>query len=199
MLQYNNTLAALIGSRICHDLISPIGAISNGIELMALSGSEQSPEMALVAASAANANARICLFRLAFGMAGEGQRVGADEIRTILKDVFTDSRITVDWQPGGDFDRAEAQAALLALLCAESAVGLGGNITVTHSNDDWKITASGPRLKADPDLWAGLTNPAALHNIAPGDVQFMLLPDHLTRLGRFCRYSLTDTNLRLEF
>ena len=199
MHQYSNTLAALIGSRICHDLISPIGAVTNGIELMALSNGTQGPEMALVAASAANANARICLFRLAFGMAGEGQRTAADEIRTILKDVYGDSRIVVNWHPDGDFARAEAQAALLGLLCAESAVGLGGEITVTQENDAWKITASSPRLKAEPDLWAGLTNPADLPDIAPRDVQFMLLPDHLTRLGRFCRYSLTETSVSLEF
>ncbi|VAV89902.1 FIG118788: Signal transduction histidine kinase [hydrothermal vent metagenome] len=199
MLQYNDTVAALIGSRICHDLISPIGAVANGIELMALSGVDQSPEMDLVAASAANANARICLFRLAFGMASAGQRTGAGEIRTILKNVFSDSRITVDWQPDGDFDRAMAQAALLALLCAESAVGLGGEITVSRSDNNWKIYATGPRLKTSPDLWAGLTNPTTLHNIAPGDVQFIMLPDHLARLDRFCRYTLTDTSVSLEF
>lgn len=199
MLQCNDTIAALIGSRICHDLISPIGAITNGIELMALSGADQSPEMALVAASAANANARICLFRLAFGMTSEGQRIAADEIREILKNVYSDSRIAVEWHPDGDFVRAIAQAALLAVLCAESAVGLGGKITVREKNDSWKIAASGPRLKVDPNLWAKLSDPNASADIAPCDVQFALLPDHLTRLGRVCRYSLHDTGITLEF
>jgi histidine phosphotransferase ChpT len=199
MLEYNDTIAALIGSRICHDLISPIGAVTNGIELMALSGADQSPEMALVAASAANANARICLFRLAFGMANEGQRIGAVEIREILKNVFADSRIAVKWLPDGDYPRAMVQAALLAILCAESAVGLGGDITVSEANGSWKIAASGQRLKADPDLWAGLSDPKAYANVAPADVQFMLLPDHLTRLDRFCRYTLADNSVSLEF
>ncbi len=199
MPDHTDKIAALIGSRICHDLISPVGAITNGIELMALSGADQSPEMALVAASAANANARIRLFRLAFGMASEGQRTSADEIRTILKDVYADSRIAVDWQPEGDFARASAQAALLAVLCAETAVGLGGEITVKHANDSWEIVATATQLKADPDLWAGLSNPANLPDIAPRDVQFMLLPDHLTRLGRFCRYRLADNSIALEF
>ncbi len=199
MLDDTKKTAALIGSRICHDLISPIGAVTNGIELLALSGADQSPEMALVAASAANANARICLYRLAFGIASEGQRIGAQEVRETLNNVYADSRIAVDWQPGDAFDRPLVQAALLAILCAESAVGLGGEITVTHENDNWKITATGKRLKVDPDLWAGLSDPQSLRDVAPGNVQFLLLPDHLNQLGRHCRYSLSETGVTLEF
>jgi histidine phosphotransferase ChpT len=61
-------IAALIASRICHDLISPIGAIGNGMELMALSsGQEQSsPELDLISQSVENANARIRFFRIGF-------------------------------------------------------------------------------------------------------------------------------------
>ena len=68
MDQHIDNLAALIGSRICHDLISPIGAVTNGLELMSMAGGT-GPELELVNESAANANARIRLFRLAFGQA----------------------------------------------------------------------------------------------------------------------------------
>ena len=57
------TLAALLGSRICHDLISPLGAIGNGIELLELSGID-SPEVALIREAVADANRRIKLFRI---------------------------------------------------------------------------------------------------------------------------------------
>ena len=52
-------LTALLGSRICHDLISPIGAISNGVELLLMDNVAKGPEMTLIAESVANANARI--------------------------------------------------------------------------------------------------------------------------------------------
>lgn len=58
---------ALIGSRICHDLINPLGAIGNGIELLSLSGMAASPEMTLVQDSVNNATARVKFLRLAFG------------------------------------------------------------------------------------------------------------------------------------
>ena len=69
-------LSALLGSRICHDLISPLGAIANGVELLQMSGAAASPEVALIAESVANANARIRFFRVAYGIASAGQRVG---------------------------------------------------------------------------------------------------------------------------
>ena len=52
-------LSALLGSRICHDLISPIGAIGNGVELLMMEGGTPSPELVLIAESVAAANARI--------------------------------------------------------------------------------------------------------------------------------------------
>ena len=62
-------LTALVGSRICHDLISPLGAIGNGLELLQLSGLPQGPEWALIAESVENASARIRFFRIAYGAA----------------------------------------------------------------------------------------------------------------------------------
>lgn len=74
--------AALIPSRICHDVISQIGAIGNGMELMALSsGQEQSsPELDLILQSVENANARIRFFRIAYGSALSTHLVGRQEV-----------------------------------------------------------------------------------------------------------------------
>ena len=58
-------LAALVGSRICHDLISPIGAIGNGVELLALTDGDTGAEMELISESVQNASARIRYLRIA--------------------------------------------------------------------------------------------------------------------------------------
>ena len=80
-------LAALLGSRICHDLISPLGAIGNGVELMLLEGGRHSPEMALISESVAHASARIRFFRVAFGTGSAEQRMGRPEVASILTDI----------------------------------------------------------------------------------------------------------------
>ena len=82
----------LIGSRICHDLISPLGAISNGLELLAMSQDMSGPEVSLISESVDNANARIRFFRIAFGSSSPGQMTGANEIASILRDMSSGCR-----------------------------------------------------------------------------------------------------------
>jgi histidine phosphotransferase ChpT len=72
MAQNDLDLAALVSSRICHDLISPIGAINNGLELLNMSGaSPVGPEMQLICDNVKSASARIRFFRIAFGAASD--------------------------------------------------------------------------------------------------------------------------------
>ena len=113
-------LSALIGSRICHDLISPIGAINNGLELLGMSGDQSGPEMDLIQESVGNASARIRYFRVAFGAAGE-QTMGRSEITSILGDVVSGARLDVAWGPMDAQPRSEVRLAFLALLCVETA------------------------------------------------------------------------------
>ena len=74
-------LAALLGSRICHDLISPIGAIGNGVELMLMDGAGRAPEVALISESVDAANARIRFFRVAYGVSSPASRSRAERWR----------------------------------------------------------------------------------------------------------------------
>ena len=74
-------LTALVGNRICHDLINPIGAIGNGVELLAMADGSPSAELALISQSVDSAKARIAMFRVAFGAASDTRQMGASEIR----------------------------------------------------------------------------------------------------------------------
>ncbi|SPH18384.1 hypothetical protein DEA8626_01922 [Defluviimonas aquaemixtae] len=177
-------LVALLGSRICHDLISPLGAIGNGVELLMMSGAAAGPEIALISESVTNANARIRFFRIAFGAAGDEQRVARTEIRSILEDMTRGGRLIVDWQAAGDPPRPEVKAALLALQCIETALPYGGRVKVDAENGSWRLVAKAERLNIDETLWSGLEGLSVGTDIAPAHVQFALLPLELARLGR---------------
>lgn len=191
------SFSSLIGSRICHDLISPIGAISNGLELLELSGAAQSPELALVAESVANADARIRFFRIAFGIAQAEQLVGADEINTILHNLHRDGRIKVGTFPSGAWPRPVIRAVLLGLLCAEQAIPFGGTLDVEEHAGSWTITASGERLRADQALWQLLQHPDAQPALAPAGVQFAMLPALMPDLGLTCQAEILETSARI--
>lgn len=190
--------AALIGSRICHDLISPLGAIGNGVELLAMSSAGTGPEVALISESVANANARIRFFRIAFGATGGGGSVAAAEIRSILAALSQGSRTRIDWQVTGDVPRPLAKLAFLALQCLETALPWGGEITVTSAGG-WKAGARAMRLNVDEALWRNLTAAAADPAIAPAQVQFALLPAEARAQGRNLGWSRASDGVTIRF
>lgn len=197
MTQSSPILGALIGSRICHDLISPVGAISNGLELLGLAGTPEGPEMALVSGSAAHASARLRFFRVAFGLVSGGQNVSAGEVLAILNDIYCD-KFRADWQVSGDLTRAETQLAFLALLCAEQALPLGGVLTVTGGNGALCVTATGRRVAPRPEHWAILDAPGDARGVAAAQVQFALLPLLLEGQMRRPRFQFTDSMVTLR-
>ncbi|WP_309665776.1 histidine phosphotransferase family protein, partial [Tabrizicola sp.] len=129
-MQDKPDLAALIGSRICHDLISPIGAIGNGVELMMMDNTGGSPELALIAESVANANARIRFFRVAFGIASGDQRIGKTEVTSILTDMTRGGRLIYAWNSAADLPRREVRLIFLLLQCLETAMAYGGRVQI---------------------------------------------------------------------
>lgn len=191
-----SALVALVGSRIAHDLASPIGAIANGVELLGLTGREASPELALIAESVANASARIKTFRIAFGAAQAGQVVPEAEIAALT--AGDGRKLEIAWQVPGDVARAEAKLAFLALMCLEAALPWGGRVTVTRDGATLQIAASAERMKAVPELWdflAGLT--PAPESVAPAQVQFVLLATEADAQGRPLHLSRGETAIRI--
>lgn len=174
MTQDTQTLATLIGSRICHDLISPVGAIQNGIELLTMEG-QAGPEMALIADSVANATARIRFLRVAFGMAGGGQVVGLAEIRSILEDTGQAGRVRFEWTTEGDCPRPQLQTVFLAMMCLESAMPRGGTIQAGRDGDDWVVRSPADKTRPDPSLWTMLCGGTSTAEVLPAHVQFPLL------------------------
>ena len=198
-MQDKPDFAALIASRICHDLISPIGAIGNGVELLAMAGHSSGPELALISESVANANARIRFFRISFGAAGVDQRIARAEIAQLLADLGRSGRITFAWESSVDVPRREARLAFLLLQCLESALAYGGTVQVIEDVGSWTILAEATRLRLDPALWEVLTEPHAPTDIGAGQVHFGLVPEELARQGRRLVTEIGQTTIRLRF
>lgn len=190
--------ATLIGSRICHDLISPIGAVNNGLELLSMSGIGASPEMDLIGDSVGNASARIRFFRIAFGAAND-QRVGAAEVIAILRDFYRDSRWKVTWRPQDPQPRKDVRLCFLALLCLETGMPYGGQINLDNSTGKWTVTGHAEKLNIDADLWAVLATPVPALSLRPAQVQFGLLPTIARDEGQQITSKIIDNRITLSF
>lgn len=198
MAESDVNLAALIGSRICHDLISPIGAISNGLELLDMSGAIDGPEMALIADSVGNAGARLRFFRIAYGAAGQ-QVLGGEDIAGLLRDLGRDARVRADWAAPGPVPRAEARLAFLALQCCETAMPAGGVVRFERDGARWRVTGRADRLKIDPPLWQGLSTGMRPLDATPAQVQFALLPVVAANMGRRVAVTAATTTVSISF
>ena len=165
------SLEALVSSRICHDLISPVGAISNGVEL--LEGyAAQMPEIGLIADSVDNAKAKLRFFRICFGIKSDGAMTGRTEVETIATAMLQTPRLRLEWRmQSADFARERVKLLFLMLLCIETALPIGGTVVVTEQDGAFILQAYGKRVQMQ-DSWqvfAGKNVP-----VTPAQVQFPL-------------------------
>lgn len=190
--------SSLLGSRVCHDLISPMGAISNGLELLTMAGLPQSPELRLIEESIDNANARLKFFRVAFGASSGGQMLARTEVLKLLDGVYGGGRMKVKWDSLSDPTRTEAKLAFLAILCMESTLPQGGQIGVGSERGEWQFHSYGPKIKYDADTWAAVKAKGAGH---PGssEVHFALLGEALAEVRRPAQVGHSDSAVSLRY
>lgn len=154
-------LASLLCSRLCHDLMSPVGALNNGIELLA---DETDPEMRekcleLLADSARASANKLKFFRLAFGAAGGfGEEIDTLEAQSALEGLFgSERRVELAWLVGSGKLPKDAVKLLLNLaMLAGDALVRGGRLHVGAERREREVElavrAEGPRILLDPAL-----------------------------------------------
>ncbi len=156
--------ASFLSSRLCHDLLSPIGAFSNGLELLE---DEADPQMRarcmeLLHESARASVAKLRYFRLAFGMAGGyGDTVALDEARTIVEAMFGGGRTRIEWMSEATTIAKPAMRLLLNLvLVAGDALVRGGELTIglesAAAGTEIVVRAAGDRVIVDREIAAAL-------------------------------------------
>jgi histidine phosphotransferase ChpT len=190
-------LVALLGSRLCHDLVSPMGAIHNGLELLEETGNTNGDEMALIRQSLDAALARIAFFRLAFGKAVGAKPVAERELRDVIGAMYRASRTTVVWRDNEDRPRAEIRLACLALLCIEVAIPWGATVEVTRNPNAWVFHVDAKRLKIDAPLWQGLGRGTVPSDLKGSEVQFGILARDCRAMRRPISVSADDSHLSL--
>lgn len=148
-------LAALLASRICHDLISPIGAINNAMELYDEGGAEEDA-LELIRMSATNASARLQFARIAYGAAGSaGMEIDTGEAETVAQRFMANEKANLSWQGTRMLlPKNEVKLLLNLLLIANGSIPRGGEVKVKLSREDNKtlftIAVSGTMLRIPP-------------------------------------------------
>jgi histidine phosphotransferase ChpT len=173
-------LAALLCSRVCHDLISPVGAIVNGIEVMEEDKNEETKTFAvdLIKKSARQASAKLQFCRLAFGASGSaGTQIDLGDAEKVARGLFDDNRTNLVWNlPRELMVKNKVKLILNMLLIAAGAISRGGTLNVDAITGGAEpggivVTATGHNAKLSPttvELLAGSVGHAVdAHAVQP--------------------------------
>jgi histidine phosphotransferase ChpT len=172
-------LAALLCSRVCHDLISPVGAIVNGLEVLDDNPKPDDREFALdlIRKSAKTASARLQFCRLAFGAAGSaGAQIDLGDAQSMAKGHFEDGKITIAWNlPRLLLPKNRVKLVLNLLVIAQQMIPRGGVLTVDPLGAGeamgFQITAAGLNARISQNvadlLASGPTGTVDAHAVQP--------------------------------
>lgn len=189
-------LAALLCSRVCHDLISPVGAIVNGLEVLDDNPKPEDRDFALdlIRKSAKTASARLQFCRLAFGAAGSaGAQIDIGDAHAMAKGHIEDGKVTLTWNlPRLLLPKNRVKLLLNMLVIAQQTIPRGGTLMVDPVGDgesmSFRITAAGLNARVPQNivdlLSASSTAAVDAHAVQP----------HYTRLlAQACGLQVTLT------
>jgi histidine phosphotransferase ChpT len=187
-------LAALLCSRVCHDLISPVGAVVNGLEVLEDDNDEQTKTFALelIKKSARQASARLQFCRLAFGAAGSvGAAIDLGDAETVARGFLEDDKTRLNWNlPRALLPKNRVKLVLNMLIVAAQTVPRGGSLTLDPIGEGeragFRVVANGLNARipqAIPGLLSGAT-------AAPSVDAHAIQPFYTGLLARSCELSI---------
>ncbi len=206
MTDHTLDLASLLASRLCHDLLSPVGALSNGLELLA---EEKDPEMRkrcfeLLEQSAKISADKLKFFRLAFGAAGGfGDMVPVEEPRALVDALASNNaRVSVNWALGvASMPKPAVKVLLNFALLGMEALVRGGTLDIGAESrggaSEIVVRAAGPRIAFDQAIGAALEGVLGDDGLTSRNAPAFMLYQIAARQGGGLQFALTEDALVL--
>lgn len=165
----------LMASKICHDLISPVGAISNGVEILEEMGADAGEEVTnLLAFSAGQASAKLQAFRMAYGAGGADSGIKPEDVHAAFESVIgADGKVKQDWDPHGpigpeSLPKGFCKMLMACLLLAIECLPKGGRIEITRDESgSTLIKAEGENAGLKDEALAALKLEITPKNLEP--------------------------------
>jgi histidine phosphotransferase ChpT len=156
------TLSALMSSRLCHDLVNPIGALSSGLEVLgdpAMDSSMKEAALDLIKSSAGKSVALLKYARLAYGASGGlGAELPYEEARHVLEALLAWTKASLDWRIApGQAPKDEVKALLVLGAAAADCVPRGGAVVIDGARGAYELCVTGQRVIVQDDMIRALT------------------------------------------
>lgn len=197
-------LTAVLTSRICHDLVSPIGAIVNGVDLIReIGGGDIEAELGMINQSSARASALLQFYRVAFGAASSGSEIARNALRDQSRALIETPRIVLDWPEdhGPHIARAHARLLFQVILCARALTGMRGIIAIRLPVDGFlplSLTVHSSGGADCEEMLEHLCGTAGTADLSPRLVEFVLVRQTAQELGLTINVQRGDATIRID-
>ncbi|MGQ0528009.1 MAG: histidine phosphotransferase family protein [Alphaproteobacteria bacterium] len=163
----------LLASKICHDLISPIGAVNNGIEFLEEMGADAGPDVTdLISFSAAQASAKLKAYRIAYGVGGADTNLKPQDVFKTMETMLSgDGKITQAWDPHKDlkmdeYPKGYCKILICLFMLAVECLPKGGKISAMVAADgSTRVRAENEHIQLKEPLQDALSHKTALKNL----------------------------------
>lgn len=166
-------LAAYVAAKLCHDFVSPSGAIMSGLDLLNDPTAQDMREdaLGLIQQSATKLVALVHFCRVAFGAATSSERFTGDELYGLVAGMVQGGRATLDWRvTEPEFSKPAARALINLAYLTASALPSGGTATISTMRDGNRVvlvgTAEGARARLKPEATTGLAGQRLTEGLA---------------------------------
>lgn len=206
-IELSPRVVELVASRICHDLVSPVGAISNGVELMQEMGPEAGDEaITLVSTSALQASIRLKTFRLAYGAAGTDKNIGWRDVKDAFTGWITSGHVQAEFEQGLDVKFSMAprgffKCVLNLMIFAEECNRGEGKVFVSALEGDAKgikVVATGKQVGFRDGAEAALKGTTAPDDLDPRSVHAYVTGKFAEHFGFMLGHQMQPDFGRLE-
>jgi len=180
-MQIDLRVLELLSSKLCHDLVSPISAINNGVELVEDVGGEVVEEaMQLIGDSAGHASRRLRLFRMAYGRAGDEDNLNLKDVRQVAEQYMAGGKITLSWPEDQPMDALASQRGFLKtllnlVLMSEEILAYGGAVSLKPVTEDrrdgFRFEIVGRNAQLSDQTRAALEGKTPVDELSPRSIQ----------------------------
>jgi len=175
-------LVEYVAARLCHDLVGPVGAVANGVELLGTAGERIDPEITqLIGDSARLASQRLQFFRVALGTSNALPPVGRHaEVRRLTDGLFAGSRVALDWglrvpEVEALLGRTGAKVLLILVAIAFDALPRRGRVRIEGGSGeggrlDISVSALDGEVRIPDEIRAALNGAVGASELTPRNV-----------------------------
>jgi len=193
-------------SKICHDLVSPVGAVNNGIEFLAdMNGAEDGLQdgLGLIEHSAQQASIRLQLFRMCYGAGGSDAKVTGKMVYEIFQNFVAGTKMTMSWDlmndmPDDDLPAGYLKTLLNLMVFAQEALPKGGKINVSWDGASMIVNGTGDMIKPKDGAVEGLKGTLSVEEISPKSVHGFVTKSYADLFGLTTTCAINDESVILK-